>query len=118
MECDLQEQQKVYFLIIYRVATEDTRLQKGDNIRFGKILYKIKYMSLVSDKEKGEVKKNKLARKKIMPLNQPKEGDTLYVDEEEAKMLQESLANNSAMAATIDPDLRSHRATVMVQFNL
>jgi len=79
---------------------------KGEYIRFGKITYKVKYISILTEEQKVYKRKGR-KQGKIVPLNVMKEEKQLNTEEEESKMLQESNANNSAIAATIDYDYKS-----------
>ena len=91
------------------------QIHKGEYIRFGKVIYKIKYISTINKKKvnKSRIKKNK----KVTPINLPREESNQNTEgEEEAKMLQESIANNSALAVTVDHDQRSSKNKVKVIF--
>ncbi|CAI2383643.1 unnamed protein product [Moneuplotes crassus] len=103
---------------LWRVATRSPSnstapsgilLKKGMQVRFGKIQYKIKYISTIPNKD---IPKNKLkkSKTKIVPINDP-DRENLHHGDEESKMMQESLANNSAMAITFDHELNTNRSS-------
>ena len=77
-------------------------IQKDDFIRFGKIIYKVKYIS-TRPKQKSN-KKNKSAKRDLNKILPSGIDDKPMVNnfDEENKMLHESIANNSALAVTID----------------
>lgn len=82
-------------------------IQKGDYLRFGKIVYKVKYISTIppsTDTKEKQKSKKAMRRQNLSKILPSSILDTPMLNnfDEENKMIQESAANNSALAATID----------------
>ena len=119
---------KIWYAVnqqFHRPEYKGQKIVKNDYIRFGKIIYKVKYISTTPSESAANpvkppppttVENSRRAKlNQVTPLT-PKPSLSQNFAEEH-KMLQDSLANNSALAATIDqfegsrmetPNLISH----------